>query len=250
MGKLKTDISFAPGHDCPSGSSPPIYEDALTRSNFDAYRGPGPRCAREGTARRRHYDQGHNPPSPNELRDVPLRVRRELVLSALVPRGPSVLSRSWKLMGDSAPVGDELADHRAGDRWPDSGMWSCLSLPPARGSLPGAAWAWAPTSGAGSGTTDSPRSVGMSGALPAGHRSYRARRTPHARVRPGRRPAIRNNLIRKDRNSFSLRSLVFRIRPPLIHHAACCSPPARLLAASSPESPRCCWNKMEQVFVI
>jgi hypothetical protein len=37
----------------------------------------------------------------DELRDVPLRVRRELVLSGLAAPRPSVLSRSWKLMGDS-----------------------------------------------------------------------------------------------------------------------------------------------------
>jgi hypothetical protein len=62
---------------------------------------------------------------------------------ALVPCGPSVFSRSWKLMGDSTRQAamSLLTMLMLGELWP----W--LSLPPARGTFPCAAWAWAPTTG-------------------------------------------------------------------------------------------------------
>ena len=63
---------------------------------------------------------------------------------ALVPRVPSVFSRSWKLMGDSAlqAAMSLLTVLVLGELWP----WLLL-MPPARGAFRCAAWAWAPTTG-------------------------------------------------------------------------------------------------------
>jgi hypothetical protein len=56
---------------------------------------------------------------------------------AYVPRVPSVFSRSWKLMGDSAcQAGMNLLTMLV-----LSGLWPWLLLPPARGAFPCAAWA-------------------------------------------------------------------------------------------------------------
>jgi hypothetical protein len=42
---------------------------------------------------------------------------------ALVPRAVRALQVLEADGGLLAPSGDELADHRAGDRWPDGGVW-------------------------------------------------------------------------------------------------------------------------------
>ncbi len=111
---------------------------------------------------------------------------------ALVPRGPSV-SRSLKLMGTSS-------SHAAMSLLTVlvlSELWPWLSLPPARGSLPCAAWAWVPTTlnipsqdNAAPGITVEGPMPGPEHVLP-GSATHAPGSAPHVHWQPGHKSAQR-----------------------------------------------------------